>query len=87
MNNNIDDEEYFKNWAEQYYDSARNINEKIKIKKEQRKNIYDNNKIAIIDNDISILTESYYDCMETARILLTKANRERCKKIRKNKNG
>lgn len=78
-NSNINDEEYFRNWAESYYESAHNLTEKIKKKKEEVKNCKDKDKIPILNNDINILQESYYDCMETARILSAKANREKYK--------
>lgn len=78
-NSNINDEEYFRNWAESYYESAHNLTEKIKKKKEDVKNCKDKDKIPILNNDINILQESYYDCMETARILSAKANREKYK--------
>lgn len=84
-NSNINDEEYFRNWAESYYESAHNLTEKIKKKKEEVKNCKDKDKIPILNNDINILQESYYDCMETARILSAKANREKYK-ILQNKN-
>lgn len=84
-NSNINDEEYFRNWAESYYESAHNLTEKIKKKKEEVKNCKNKDKIPILNNDINILQESYYDCMETARILSAKANREKYK-ILQNKN-
>lgn len=84
-NSNINDEEYFRNWAESYYESAHNLTEKIKKKKKEMKNCKDKDKIPILRNDINILKESYYDCMETARILSAKANREKYK-ILQNKN-
>lgn len=85
-NSNTNNEEYFRNWAGSYYESAHNLTEKIKKKKEEMKKCKDKDKIPILRNDICILKESYYDCMETARILLAKANREKYKMIQ-NKNG
>lgn len=85
-NSSVNNEQYFKDWAESYYESARNL--KIRIQQKQKEaDTCESSKLQELSIQIECLQESYYDCLETARILSAKAARERAKQINRNKNN
>lgn len=58
----------YKEWAEEYFESARNLKERISVLKEEMKRV-SADKLAEFSNNISIMTGMYYECMDTARLL------------------
>lgn len=66
-------------WAEEYLLSADQAKEKIEKLKKKRKNA-SVEELNIINHDISIYEDIYYDCSETAKILLNTAKRMTNKK-------
>lgn len=72
------DEEYYRSWAEDYSASARSTKEKIEKLKTKAKSAksYELQKITY---DIGVLTGAYYDCCETAKELMKKAERAKQK--------
>lgn len=75
MQSKNNDEEYYRLWAEEYLESARNVKERIDVLKKKAKDATPN-ELAVLNNNIEILKSSYYDCKEVASILLIKARRE-----------
>ena len=58
----------YKEWADEYFESAGNLKKQISELKEEMKSVsYD--KIAELTNRINIMTTMYYECMDTARLL------------------
>lgn len=81
-----ENEKYFKDWADSYSETANNLLKTINEKKENLKKNYKkftDNQIIKYNTEISSLYSSYLDCMETSRILMAKANRERVKELKK----
>ena len=71
-------EEYYRRWAAEYERSAEVIQGNIdKLKEKAKTAKY--NELQAIGGDISTLTASLYDCKNTAKELLKKAERERRK--------
>lgn len=66
-------------WAEEYLSSADQAKEKIEKLKKKRKNA-SVEELNIINHDIGIYEDIYYDCSETAKILLNTAKRMTNKK-------
>lgn len=72
-------EEGYKKWADDYYKSAQEIKQKIDALKEEKKTA----PVEILpklSHDIDIFYEMYYDCMDTYKILINRANKIRNKK-------
>ena len=67
-------EEGYKRWAKEYLKSADQMQKKINELKQKRKTAFID-EINIINHDIDIYKEMYYDCSETAKILLNTAKR------------
>ena len=58
----------YQQWAGEYLESAKNVKAQIERVKEKIKTAkYD--KLPELNNSLNILTEMYYDCMDTARLL------------------
>ena len=75
---NINNEEYYRRWAAEYERSADVIKGNIgKLKERAKTAKY--GELQSIGGDISTLTASFYDCKNTAKELLKKAERERRK--------
>lgn len=71
-------EEYYRNWAAEYERSAEVLQGNIdKLKEKVKTAAY--GELQSIGGDISTLTASFYDCKNTAKELLKKAERERRK--------
>ena len=71
-------EEYYRNWAAEYERSAEVLQGNIdKLKEKVKTASY--GELQSIGGDISTLTASFYDCKNTAKELLKKAERERRK--------
>ena len=68
-------EEGYKRWAEEYLKSANQMQEKINELKQKRKTTASIDEINITNHNIDIFKEMYYDCSETAKILLNTAKR------------
>ncbi len=58
----------YKEWAEEYFESARNLKSQISELKEEMKTVTAD-KLAELTNRINIMTTMYYECMDTARLL------------------
>ena len=71
-------EEYYRRWAAEYERSAEVIQGSIDKLKEKAKTAKIG-ELQAIGGDISTLTASFYDCKNTAKELLKKAERERRK--------
>ena len=71
-------EEYYRRWAAEYERSAEVIKGNIDKLKEKAKTA-NSRELQAIGGDISTLTASFYDCKNTAKELLKKAERERRK--------
>ena len=71
-------EEYYRRWAAEYERSAEVIKGNIDELKERAKTAA-YGELQAIGEDISTLTASLYDCKNTAKELLKKAERERRK--------
>ena len=75
---NINNEGYYRRWAAEYDHSAEVIKGNIdKLKEKAKTAAY--GELQAIGEDISTLTASFYDCKNTAKELLKKAERERRK--------
>ena len=73
-------EEYYRNWAAEYERSAEVLQGNIdKLKEKVKTASY--GELQSIGGDISTLTASFYDCKNTAKELLKKAERERRKAV------
>ena len=58
----------YEQWAREYLESADNVKRQIEeVKKRIKSATYE--KLPELNNSLNILTEMYYDCMDTARLL------------------
>ena len=79
IENERDEYEYYKKWAEDYSAVAKDMKKHInELKKELKKAV--GNEAIIIQRKIKSYDDSYYDCTETARVLLQHANAAKLKK-------
>ncbi len=58
----------YSEWAEEYFESAGNLKERIAEMKNEMKTATPD-KLAEFTNRINIMTSMYYECMDTARLL------------------
>ncbi len=58
----------YKEWAEEYFESAGNLRERIAVLKNELKTV-SADKLVELTNRINIMTAMYYECMDTARLL------------------
>ncbi len=58
----------YREWSEEYFESARNVKRQIDELKDELKTV-SADKLAELTNRIHIMTTMYYDCLDTARLL------------------
>ncbi len=58
----------YKQWSDEYYESAMRVRERINLLKAEMKTA-GADKLAELTNRLNIMTGMYYDCMDTARLL------------------
>ena len=74
-------EEHFKNWGEEYRQTAADLKDRIKKLKIQRGKLQGDDAL-ILEGKITSLAESYYDCLDAMKILFRHAEREKSKALR-----